>query len=169
MKQILGYYKCRSEAEAPVFGTGESACFDIKAHLKFGDKVKLFTQFNKEMTSVIRENGSIILKPGDRVLVPTGLVFDIPVGYSVRLHARSGLSLKSGLLLANSEAVIDSDYFNETFILLYNRSETTVTVSDGDRIAQGELVAVTPTELREVPLAPAQRTDRVGGFGSTGN
>ena len=106
--------------------------------------------------------------PGDRILVPTGLIFDIPTGYSVRIHPRSGLSYKQGLVLANLEAVIDSDYVQETFVLLYNRSEVDHTINNGDRIAQAEMVKREEYILWEIFDAPTQKTDREGGLGSTG-
>jgi dUTP pyrophosphatase len=111
---------------------------------------------------------SITLMPGDRVMVPTGLILDIPDGYSVRVHARSGLSLKQGLILVNSEGVIDSDYVEELFVLLTNVSENAQVIKNGDRIAQAELVKKEEYALWEIFEAPAKKTDRDGGMGSTG-
>jgi dUTP pyrophosphatase len=106
--------------------------------------------------------------PGDRILVPTGLIFDIPERYSVRIHPRSGLSLKQGLVLANLEAVIDSDYVQETFVLLANNSSVDQTINNGDRIAQAEMIKSEEYILWEIFDAPIQKTDRAGGLGSTG-
>jgi dUTP pyrophosphatase len=102
------------------------------------------------------------------VLVPTGLIFDIPEGFSLRIHARSGLSLKEGLVLANSEAVIDSDYVDEVFVLLYNRSSVGRTIRIGERIAQAELVESVQYTIKETKKQPTVKTDRTGGMGSTG-
>jgi dUTP pyrophosphatase len=110
----------------------------------------------------------IRVDPGERVLVPTGLVLDIPQGYSVRIHPRSGLSLKQGLTLVNAEGVIDSDYVEELFIPLYNASSISVQLKHGDRIAQGELVRTELYEIVESTTRPERKTDRAGGFGSTG-
>lgn len=164
----LGCYKCRNNAELPQFGTVGAACFDIKTYLKWGDKVKIYSYFNNEVLCPVREDNKLIIKPGDRALIPTGLIFDIPEGFSLRLHIRSSVALKLGLSLANCEAVIDHDYYHETFILLINNSEKPVIISDGDRIAQAELVKSVPTEIVELNDSPIQKTDRVGGFGSTG-
>lgn len=166
--KTLGCYRCRNGAELPQFGTTGAACFDIKAHLKWGDKIKIYSLFNNEVVSDVRENNSILIKPGDRALIPTGLIFDIPEGFSLRLHIRSSVALKQGVSLANCEAVIDHDYYHETFVLLINNSEKPVTIYDGERIAQAELVESLPTELVELDAPPSQKTDRVGGFGSTG-
>jgi dUTP pyrophosphatase len=101
-------------------------------------------------------------------MVPTGLIFDIPEGYSVRIHPRSGLSYKQGLILANLEAVIDSDYIHETFVLLTNISENHITINNGDRVAQAELVKQEKYAISETTNKPVQKTDRTGGLGSTG-
>jgi dUTP pyrophosphatase len=106
--------------------------------------------------------------PGDRAMLPTGLIFDIPKGYSVRIHPRSGLSFKQGLVLANMEAVIDSDYVEETFILIANMSEVDYSILEGDRIAQAEMIKKEEYVLWEIFDAPTKKTDRVGGLGSTG-
>jgi dUTP pyrophosphatase len=93
---------------------------------------------------------------------------DIPQGYSVRLHARSGTSLKQGLVLANAEGVIDSDYVEEVFVMLHNISGNAVTINHGDRVAQAELVKNVEYSVEETPARPLPKTNRQGGFGSTG-
>ena len=104
----------------------------------------------------------------DRMMVPTGLILDIPEGYSVRVHARSGLSLKQGLVLVNAEGIIDSDYVEELFVLMTNISDNPISINNGDRIAQGELVKAEQYILEETSDKPATKTDRNGGMGSTG-
>ena len=110
----------------------------------------------------------IILAPGHRAMIPTGLIFDIPLGYSVRLHSRSGLAVKSALTLANHEGVIDSDYVDPTYLVMYNGSSVDVVIRHGDRIAQGEMIPDLAYEVLETAERPLQKTDRIGGFGSTG-
>jgi dUTP pyrophosphatase len=111
---------------------------------------------------------AIRIRPGDRVLVPTGLILDIPEGHSVRLHTRSSISLKKGLIMPNGEGIIDSDYYHQTFVMLYNASADEVLIENGERIAQGELVKTLSYSIEETKDVPEQKTDRVGGFGSTG-
>ena len=108
------------------------------------------------------------LYPGERILVPTGLIFDIPLFYSVRIHARSSISLKMGVIIPNGEGIIDSDYYHQTYVMLYNASADEVIIYHGDRIAQGELVKTLDYDLVETEDIPEQKTNRVGGFGSTG-
>lgn len=163
----LNIYKTDPSIVLPSFGTKQAACFDLAFQSAGKFEYRGYNAFNAPF---VRElvNGTIRIMPGDRILVPTGLIFDIPEGYSVRIHPRSGLSYKQGLVLANLEAVIDSDYIQETFVLLHNRSEVDQTINTGDRIAQAELVKMEEYVLWEIFEAPTQKTDRVGGLGSTG-
>jgi dUTP pyrophosphatase len=163
----LKIYKTHNEVILPKFGTKQAACFDLayQPHGKY--EYAGFNAFNAPFKRPLN-TGAIVIMPGDRIMVPTGLIFDIPEGYSVRIHPRSGLSYKQGLVLANLEAVIDSDYVQETFVLLTNLSENPQTIKPGDRIAQAELVQQIKYEIAETTVAPTQKTDRVGGLGSTG-
>jgi len=163
---MLKYYKLYPNAIVPKFATQDSACFDLSACLS-GRKIKFYSRMNESFISEERIDGFEI--PAEmRVLIPTGLVLDIPTGYSVRIHARSGLSLKQGLVLANSEGIIDSDYTDELMIMIKNDSLQRIKINHGDRIAQGELVKSLDYTLEECYNRPTQKTDRNGGFGSTG-
>jgi len=104
----------------------------------------------------------------ERMLIPTGLIADIPIGFSVRLHSRSGLAFKQGVYLTNCEGVIDSDYVDPIFAMVTSISNVPVKIYNGDRICQGELVRCEKYTLDESDEAPSQKTDREGGFGSTG-
>ena len=165
----LKIYKLYPDVMIPKHQTIQSACFDLSFHGVVGNPVKGFTSMNKPFERNINfTDGSITISPGDRVMVPTGLILDIPEGYSVRVHARSGLSLKQGLVLANAEGVIDSDYINELMVLIHNISQNHTTIKNGDRIAQAELVRSVDYSIEETPIRPLLKTDRVGGMGSTG-
>lgn len=163
----LSIYKTHPDIVLPRFGTKQAACFDLSFQAAGKTTYSGYNAYNAPFTRNM-SNGSIRIMPGDRILVPTGLIFDIPEGYSVRIHPRSGLSYKQGLILANLEAVIDSDYIQETFVLLTNRSEIDQTINNGDRIAQAEMVKREEYVLWEIMEAPTQKTDRIGGLGSTG-
>jgi len=162
----LNIFRTHPDIALPKFATKGSACFDLSFQAAGKLEYSGFNAYNAPFTRMLHD--IIVLMPGDRVMVPTGLIFDIPEGYSVRIHPRSGLSYKQGLVLANLEAVIDADYVQETFVLLTNRSENPVTINNGDRIAQAELVKNEEYVLWEIMQAPTQKTDRVGGLGSTG-
>lgn len=100
--------------------------------------------------------------------MPTGLIFDIPEGYSIRLHPRSGNALKIGLVLANAEGIVDEDYVEPTYVLMTNMSTVSLRIDHGMRIAQGEVVYDQRFEIVETETKPNQKSDRDGGFGSTG-
>jgi dUTP pyrophosphatase len=163
----LKIYKTDPRNDLPKFATEQSACFDLAA--QFFGKTK-YEGYNANNTMFVRNmvNDSIKVMPGDRMIVPTGLIFDIPVGYSLRIHARSGLSLKQGLSLVNAEAVIDSDFVHETSVLLINTSNNPIVIKHGDRIAQAELVPLLNYSFKEIKKAPTVKTSRNGGLGSTG-
>jgi dUTP pyrophosphatase len=172
----LKFYKMYEDVLDPKFGTERSACFDIHAYIKHGHIVTCYTPNNKQISISVKKNllddspspSCLEIKSGDRVLVPTGIIFDIPENHSVRLHVRSSIALKKGLFLANSEGIVDQDYVHMTYIALVNNSANTVYIEDGERIAQAELVPMYNYELIQTPEEPKQKTDRIGGFGSTG-
>jgi dUTP pyrophosphatase len=163
----LKYYKVHPNAISPAFATQQSACFDLSFCSEGKYEYSGYNHYNKKFTRPYKD-GNIFIGPQDRIMVPTGLILDIPERYSVRVHARSGLSLKQGLVLANSEGIIDSDYIEELFVLVFNRSDNGWFINNGDRIAQGELIKTETYKLAESKKAPEQKTDRKGGMGSTG-
>ena len=114
------------------------------------------------------KNGTLQIFNMERVLVPTGLIFDIPDGYSVILHSRSGLAWNEGLYLTNCEGIIDSDYVDPVFVMMTNISQAPKVINNGDRICQAELVEKVYHSLTEIQDPPTQKTERDGGFGSTG-
>ena len=160
-------YKTRDNAQIPEYATLGSACFDIKACFTTGERVRSYTPFNKEVEIPIGKNG-LAITPGTRVLIPTGLIFDIPINHVMEMFIRSSVATKLGLTLVNSVGIIDSDYVDETHIIVHNCSDTVVHVHDGDRLAQCRLAEVTQQEIKEVKKKPGQKTDRKGGIGSTG-
>lgn len=118
-----------------------------------------------DLRANLEEN--LILKPLDRVLVPTGLYFEFEKGYEAQVRARSGLALKKGLGLPNGIGTIDSDYRGELKVILINLSREDVVIEDGDRIAQVVFMKIETPELVEVEeISDTERSD--GGFGHTG-
>ena len=111
---------------------------------------------------------AIVIAPGQRVKVPTGLAIALPSpGYAAFLFPRSGLGVKSGITLPNCVGVVDSDYRGEVIVGLVNLSDTPYTVQSGDRIAQMVILPVAQAHIQVVE--ELDDTDRgVGGFGSTG-
>lgn len=112
-------------------------------------------------------NSPIILEPGERILVPTGLYVAIPEGYEAQMRPRSGLALKNGISLVNTPGTIDADYRGEIGIILINLSKEPFTIHDGDRICQMVIKKHETVEWESVNSL--NETDRnSGGFGHTG-
>ena len=162
----LKIWKTHSSNQIPKKQTEGSACFDLQFQGHGKNEYKGFTKNNKAFTRPM--NNMVTIQPGDRVMVPTGLILNIPEGHSVRVHARSGLSLKQGLVLANAEGVIDSDYVEELMVLMWNISDNQINISTGDRIAQAELIKDESYSITETAARPGVKTSRIGGMGSTG-
>lgn len=109
----------------------------------------------------------VTLQPLERRVIPTGLYVAIEPGYEIQVRARSGLSLKHGITLANGIGTIDSDYRGEIGVILVNLSDTPYTFHDGDRIAQMVMAKVEKPKLIPVDsLSDTARSD--GGFGHSG-
>ncbi len=111
--------------------------------------------------------GKIIIKPGDRFLVPTGLRIELPEGYEAQIRPRSGLAVKNGITLLNTPGTIDSDYRGEIKVIMINLGHEDFPVSCGDRIAQMIIAPVVRGMFSiDDNLSETVRGD--GGFGSTG-
>jgi len=107
------------------------------------------------------------IQTGQRVLVPTGLVMEIPRGYEGQVRPRSGLALKHGISLVNTPGTIDSDYRGEVKIIMINLGDQPFSIHYGDRIAQLVIGPVIQAQIQEVDdLTDSARGQ--GGFGSTG-
>ena len=109
----------------------------------------------------------IILQPGQRAPIPTGLYIELPQGYEAQVRSRSGLSIKNGLVVLNAPGTVDSDYRGEICVILMNMGSEEVTIHNGDRIAQLVIAPVVQVEIEEVlKLGDTERGE--GGFGHTG-
>jgi dUTP pyrophosphatase len=109
----------------------------------------------------------LVLPPGGRALVPTGIALALPAGYEAQVRPRSGLALRHGLTVLNAPGTIDSDYRGEIGVILANLGSETVTIARGERIAQLVVAPVRRAEWQTVAALPG--TSRgAGGFGSSG-
>ena len=109
----------------------------------------------------------IMIRPGETVLIRTGLAMEIPRGWAGLICARSGLATRQGLAPANKVGVIDSDYRGEILVSLLNHSDATRVIASGDRIAQLLIVPVASAAFTESD-ALEETARGAGGFGSTG-
>lgn len=110
---------------------------------------------------------TLVLQPGERQLVPTGLFMEIPLGYEAQVRPRSGLAIKQGLTCLNTPGTIDSDYRGEVKVILINLSAEPQSIHNGDRIAQMVVAPVEQVKWEAVEsLSDTVRS--AGGFGHTG-
>jgi dUTP pyrophosphatase len=109
----------------------------------------------------------LVILPGGRALVPTGLTIALPHGYELQVRPRSGLALKHGITLPNSPGTIDEDYRGELGVIVLNTGAEPFTVERGMRIAQAVIAPVVRAAWREVATLP-ETARGTGGFGSTG-
>ncbi|MDJ0513188.1 MAG: dUTP diphosphatase [Methyloceanibacter sp.] len=120
-----------------------------------------------DLRAAIGDGEPLMLSAGARGAVPTGLVFELPVGYEAQVRPRSGLALKHGVTVLNSPGTIDADYRGEVQVVLINHSDEVFRIARGDRIAQVVIAPVTMVEIAEVLEVGATERGK-GGFGSTG-
>lgn len=113
-------------------------------------------------------SADVILMPGARALVPTGIAIALPAGYEAQVRPRSGLAVKHGITCLNAPGTIDADYRGEIQVPLINHGREPFTVTRGMRIAQMIVAPVTHGRWREVAALPDSARG-AGGFGSTGS
>lgn len=129
----------------PAYATAQSAGMDLRASL----------------------DESVVLKPMERRLIPTGLHIALPEGFEAQVRPRSGLALKRGITVLNSPGTIDADYRGEVMVLLVNFSQEDFIVNDGERIAQMVIARYEQAEMEVVEVL--DETERgTGGYGHTG-
>jgi len=146
--KIIIKFKNLSALEDPVYKHSEDSGFDFRANIQ----------------------ESLVLKPLERILVPTGLYFEVHQEYELQVRPRSGLAIKNGITVLNTPGTVDSNYRGEIKIILINLSNEDFTIERGDRIAQGVFNNVLkPRWLSMEKVASLSNTSRnEGGFGSTG-
>ena len=135
----------RSKHNLPKYETEASAGMDLRANLEM----------------------PLQMRPLERVLVPTGLYIELPVGYEAQVRPRSGLALKKGITVLNSPGTIDADYRGEIRVILINLSNETFEINDGDRIAQMVISSHVQAQWDSVEVLTETRRG-AGGFGHTG-
>ncbi|QDK45148.1 dUTP diphosphatase [Bdellovibrio sp. HCB185ZH] len=112
-------------------------------------------------------DGPVVLEPGQRAMIPTGLSFEIPLGFEIQARPRSGWAAKNGLTVLNTPGTIDADYRGEVKIIVINLGDAAVTIGDQERCAQ--LVVAPVYQANFVMAHELSETERgAGGFGSTG-
>ena len=120
-----------------------------------------------DLRAALGEGETVVLEPGQRKLIPTGLKIALEPGYEAQVRPRSGLALKHGISAPNSPGTIDSDYRGEVGVILINLGELPFEIKRGDRIAQ--MVIARYEQAQMIKVEAVDETARgAGGFGSTG-
>lgn len=135
----------QSKHPLPEYATDASAGVDLRANI----------------------SETIVLKPLERTLIPTGLFLELPIGFEAQIRPRSGLAFKYGITVLNSPGTIDADYRGEIKVLLVNLSNENFQINDGDRIAQ-MVIAKHERALWQCVDSLEETARGAGGFGSTG-
>jgi dUTP pyrophosphatase len=121
-----------------------------------------------DLRAAVPQDEPMVIKPGARAMVPTGMCWAIPEGFEVQVRPRSGLAAKAGVTCLNTPGTIDSDYRGEVKVILINLGEEDFTIRRGDRIAQ--MVAAPVAQAAWIEVESLDETTRgAGGFGSTGH
>jgi dUTP pyrophosphatase len=134
-----------SKNELPAYQTEHAAGMDLQANLE----------------------ETIILEPGQRKLIPTGLKIELPSGYEAQIRPRSGLAFKHGITVLNSPGTIDADYRGEIKVLLINHGDEAFEIKNGERIAQ-MIIAKHEQVIWQKTNELSDTNRGIGGYGSTG-
>jgi len=135
----------KSKHDLPHYSTEHSAGMDLRANI----------------------DEPIVLKPLQRILIPTGLFIQLPEGHEAQIRPRSGLAAKFGITVLNTPGTIDADYRGEIKVILVNLSNDEFTINDGERVCQMVIAQYSKIELRQVQILE-DSVRGTGGFGHTG-
>lgn len=135
----------KSKHSLPEYATPYSAGMDLRANL----------------------DEPITIHPLERLLIPTGIFIELPIGYEAQIRPRSGLAIKHGISMVNTPGTIDADYRGEIKVIMINLSDTPFVINDGERICQMVVAAHARVEWEEVDLLEESNRG-AGGFGHTG-
>ena len=159
--KILKYVNT-SNNKNPTYADKGSSGFDLRAYI---------TEKNGGTLNLMTSSYEISLKPLQRMLIHTGIYFDVPEGTEIQVRPRSGLAIKQGLTVINTPGTVDESYTGECCVLVVNLSDKEICITNGDRIAQAVLMPVyngklvTLKQIEEIN----KKTDRGnGGFGHSG-
>ena len=141
--------------------------FERLEHARDLSLPKYMTEDSSGLDLLAAVTEDILIQPGDRTLVPTGLKIMIPHGFEGQVRPRSGLAVKYGVTVLNTPGTIDADYRGEVKVILYNAGKEKFTIHRGDRIAQLVISPVQQVILKEVKSV-SKTLRNENGFGSTG-
>jgi len=177
----LGVYRAGNDVKMPDYSDAMSACFNLY-FCPTSTNVHGYTKHGSPFTKPLNLDKSLTIHPGDRLRIPTGLIFKLRVvhsvetfaditrekeelrQFSIRLHSDHGLALTKGITLVISEGIVDVDNQNEVYVLMTNTSDSSMTISYHDKICQGEVIVnelVNIVELSDLPKSYAEKTSTI--------
>jgi dUTP pyrophosphatase len=161
------FERLHSDVRAPQRGTAGSAGYDLAAYLA-RRTVRVWREGVVHERPCIENDGTFAftLAPGEKALVPLGFKARLPDGHEAQIRPRSGTSVKTDLVIANSPGTIDADYPDEWCVPVKNGGAAPLVIAHGDRIAQMVIARFEVVDFSEGSVG--RSTDRAGGFGSTG-
>ena len=145
MTQVVAVKRVHPNAKLPVYATAGAAAADV----------------------CTVSDTTVVINPGSSVVIDTGLQFEVPIGYELKVYSRSGHGFKSGIRLANCTGILDSDYRGNLMVKLHNDSDTAFVIQPGERVCQVQVSKATQHHFVEVGLLNSTVRGE-GGFGSTG-
>lgn len=169
---VLNVHRLGPDVKLPEYSTNMSACFDL-FYNPTTDSISGYDKTNEPFNRKNLFDDSFYIRPGDRVMVPTGVAMKLRQyhsvetfaditrekeelrQFSIRLHSNNDLALKRGIMLANTEGIVDVDYQEQIYVLLHNISEANVVINKQSKIAMGEVLVnelVNIAEINDMPL-----------------
>ena len=174
----LGVYRVSPEVRMPKYNDDFSACFDLY-FCPTENNIHGYTRHGAPFTKPLNLDKSITIHPGDRLRIPTGLIFKLRVvhsvetfaditrekeelrQFSIRLHSDHSLALTKGITLVISEGIVDVDNQNEVYVLMTNTSDSSMTINYHDRICQGEVVVNELVNIVEISDTPRSYSEKI--------
>lgn len=157
-------FRLNERVERPKFSNRADPIFNVRAHLEPNSRVQILNALNKEtftLTKVVNGKTIVQVYPQQRMLIPTGLIFDVPVASVLKIYSHDETSFKKGLVLVNGINLIKHGYTEEAHIMIYNMSDAVTTIEDKEFIGQAILEKIVPydiTEVKEIPTEAVEET-----------
>lgn len=167
----LGVFRLGEDVKMPKYSDNMSSCFDLH-FCPTTNNVHGYTRHGAAFTKPLNLDKSFTIHPGDRLMIPTGLVFKLKMfhsvetfaditreqeelrQFSIRLHSNHSIALTKGITLVISEGIVDVDHQNEVFVLMTNTSDSSMKIEYQEKICQGEVIVNELIEITELPTLP---------------
>jgi dUTP pyrophosphatase len=154
-------FRLNKKAERPKFSNRADPIFNMKACLEPNTKVSILNSLNKEtfaLTKVVNGKTVIQVYPQQRLLIPTGLAFEVEAESVLKIYTHEEASFKKGLILVNGISLIKHGNSEECHVMIYNISDAVTVIEHGENIAQATLEKIIPFDITEIPTEAVTQT-----------